>query len=65
MHDLLFTMQGDSYPFANQVRVSSAGAVYEMRLIRNGLVVSGDRCTGATSASMLSAFLVQLVGGEP
>ncbi len=64
MNDLLFTPPGSTYPFESEVRVAWSDGVFTISLQRDGLTVTGDKCTDGTSGSVLSAFLAQLVGGE-
>src|ERR1700686_2762487 len=64
MHDLLFTLPGDPYPFARPVRVSWLDGVFEFRLFRNGLEITSDRCREPNSNLVLDSFLAQLVGGS-
>ncbi len=64
MNDLLFTPPGSTYPFASDVRVAWSEGVFTISLQRDGLTITGDKCTEGTSDSVLSAFLAQLVGGE-
>lgn len=63
MHDLLFTLPGDPYPFERNVRVSWLNGTFEFRLIRNGLLVTADRCHELNSRLVLDSFLAQLAGG--
>lgn len=62
MHDLLFTLPGDPFPFAGAVRVSWLDGVFEFRLFRNGLQVTADRCREPNSRLVLDSFLAQLAG---
>jgi hypothetical protein len=62
MHDALFTLPGDDYPFDVSVKVSWDDEVYEFRLDRKGLLVTADRCMTPRSGDVLDAFLMQLVG---
>ncbi len=64
MNDLLFTPPGSTYPFSSQVRVAWSDGVFTISLQRDGLTITGDKCTEGASDSVLSAFLAQLVGGE-
>ena len=62
MHDLLFTVPGQAYPFEEEVRVSWTDGVFEFVLTaQHGKVVAGDRCR-ETAPLVLDAFLSQLVG---
>jgi hypothetical protein len=63
MHDLLFTLPGDPYPFAGAVRVSWLDGTFEFRLIRNSLLVTADRCREPNAGLLLDSFLAQLAGG--
>ena len=65
MHDLLFTKPGAVYPFDTEVRVAWTDDVYSFALITRGNVVTADKCFARNREVVLSAFLVQLVGGEP
>jgi hypothetical protein len=64
MHDILFTMPGDRYPFRAEVRVSWQEGVYEVRLLRTDLLITADRCLAPKSRLVLDAFLAQLAGGS-
>lgn len=68
MHDLLFTIPGDPYPFSTEVRVSWSEGLVDLRLIsareRVRVLVTADRCREATAPAVLDSFLLQLVGGE-
>ena len=65
MHDLLFTVPGDDYPFAAQVRVSWSDDAYEFRLSRGSILVAADRCHEQNALNLLDAFLVQLAPDTP
>lgn len=66
MHDLVFTVPGQSYPFEALVNVSWKDDVFTIRLEeRGGLVRAADHCREANAPAVLDAFLVQLVEGEP
>lgn len=60
MCDLLFTLPGDPYPFAADLRVTWENDVFELRFFRGGLLVSVDRCRAQNAPSVLGAFLRQL-----
>ena len=62
MHDLLFTLLGDAYPFPREVRVSWAADAFEFRLSERGLLVTADRSTAPHAREVLDAFLDQLTG---
>ena len=55
MHDLLFTVPGDDYPFAAQVRVSWSDDAYEFRLSRGSILVAADRCHEQNALNLLDA----------
>lgn len=61
MHDLLFTLPGDDYPWRADIRVSWIDGVFEVRLERGGLLVTADRCRDEMSQVLLDSFLHQLV----
>src|ERR1700674_3300350 len=63
MHDLLFTLPGDPYPFDGAVRVSWLDGTFEFRLTRKGLEIAADRCREPNSRLVLDSFLTQLAGG--
>jgi hypothetical protein len=67
MHDVLFTLPGEPYPFRADVRVHSEDNVFEVTLARQGIVVTADRCHAGKVVSVVNAFLLQLVteGPEP
>ena len=66
MHDLLFTLPGDPYPFEGNVRVSWLDGTFEFRLFRNGLIITADRCSELNSSLVLDSFLAQLaLGASP
>lgn len=60
MHDVIFTVPGDEYPFTEQVRLRSENDTYEFVLFRGRLVVTADRCLERNALSVLDAFLSQL-----
>jgi len=62
MHDVLFTVPGDRYPFTDTVRLRWVEDVYELVLAHEGLVVTADRCFEPNADAVLASFLVQLVG---
>ena len=62
MHDVLFTVPGDEYPFPDTVRLHWDDGVYEFVLQHNNLTVTADRCYEANVDAVLEAFLFQLVG---
>jgi hypothetical protein len=63
MHDLLFTVPGQVYPFEDTVRVSWADGAFEFRLTaKRGKLVTADRCHETNAPLVLDAFLAQLVG---
>jgi hypothetical protein len=64
MHDLLFTVPGDEYPFAQDVRVSWGDGLFTMTLAERGVVRTADRCRDGLAATVLDAFLRQLVGDD-
>jgi hypothetical protein len=64
MHDLLFTVPGQEYPFDPVVRVRWSDDVYEFWLIADRHLVTADKCLEPTSPQVLDSFLAQLVGGE-
>jgi hypothetical protein len=61
MHDLWFTLPGDTFPWSADVRVSWAHDIFQLRLSRNGLLVTADRCRADVSREVLDSFLHQLV----
>lgn len=61
MHDLLFTLPGDDYPFASEVRVSWNGEAFEYTLLRRRLLVTADKCHEERASQVLDAFLEQLL----
>jgi hypothetical protein len=61
MHDLLFTLPGDEYPFSSSVRVSWEQDRYEFRLARQSRLVTADRSFEVKAPDVLDAFLEQLV----
>jgi hypothetical protein len=65
MHDLLFTLPGDDYPFSADVRASWSDEAYEFRLNRRGLPVTVDRSYEQDAPNVLDAFLMQLVSDSP
>jgi hypothetical protein len=62
MHDALFALPGEIYPFPQSVRASWADGVFEFQLLRDELLVTADRCFEAKSLLVLEAFLAQLAG---
>ena len=65
MHDLLFTVPGDCYPFVDTVRVAWEGGVYRFTLsVERGKVLAQDACGEPKADAVLDAFLVQLVGED-
>jgi hypothetical protein len=62
MHDVLFTLPGDAYPFTATVRLHWEDDVFEFVLARKGLVVTADRCLEPNTDAVLASFLMQLVG---
>ncbi len=66
MHDLLFTVPGESYPFPTSVRVHWDDGVFEFQLLghQSTLLVTADRCTDSKSLAVLDSFLMQLVESE-
>jgi hypothetical protein len=64
MNDLLFTRDGDDYPFSECVRVSWAEGVFEFSYIVKDQLVTADRCREPNAAVVLDSFLLQLVRGE-
>jgi hypothetical protein len=64
MHDLVFSRQGEAYPWPVQVRVSWEAGVYEFRLLEGmgGILVNADRCFESNAPAVLDAFLYQLAG---
>jgi hypothetical protein len=60
MHDLLFTVPGQAYPFRSSVRVHWEEDVYEFTLVAGGGLVTADRCFQANALAVLDAFLLQL-----
>lgn len=65
MHDLLFTLPGDPYPFRADVRVHWIDDVFEITLARQGLVVAADRCRAGKAVLVVNAFLLQLLSEGP
>lgn len=61
MHDLWFTLPGDSFPWQADVRVSWTDEVFEFRLTRNGRLITADRCGEEATGAVLDSFLHQLV----
>jgi hypothetical protein len=61
MHDLLFTLPGDDYPFSSSVGVSWGEGCYEFRLLRRGQLVTADKSNEENASDVLSAFLEQLI----
>jgi hypothetical protein len=63
MHDLLFTVPGQVYPFEDTVRVSWAHGVFEFRpTAKRGKLVTPDRCHEANAPLVLDAFHARFVG---
>jgi hypothetical protein len=62
MHDALFTIPGELFPFPQTVRVSWANGVFEFKLVRNERLVTADRSFEANSVQVFEAFLTQLAG---
>jgi hypothetical protein len=60
MHDLLFTLPGDDYPFSSSLRVSWTADTFEFTLHRGDQLVSADRCHEDKALDVLVAFLEQL-----
>lgn len=48
MHDLLFTLPNQKYPWKRDVRVSAVGEDFDSRLHRQGLLVTADQCSART-----------------
>ena len=65
MHDLLFTMLNDDYPWQAHALVKWNDHVFEFQLWRKGLLVTADRCRAENSLAVLGAFLHQLVAETP
>jgi hypothetical protein len=61
MHDLLFTMPDDPYPWQQDLRVSAIEGAFEFRFSRDGLLVTADRATAPNAPAVLDALLLQLV----
>lgn len=61
VHDLSFTLPGDDFPWQAEVRVAWAERIFEFRLLRNGLLITADRCREEASRAVLDSFLHQLV----
>ena len=64
MHDLLFTLPEQGFPWAVDVRVSAVGDEFEFSLHRQGKVVTADRCIAANGRTVLQAFLEELVAED-
>ncbi len=63
MHDLIFSRQGDKWPWPVVVRVSWSEGVYEFNLlVDTGILVSADRCLAPNASVVLDSFLYQLAG---
>jgi hypothetical protein len=66
MHDLLFLRPGDEpYSSPPMLRVSWSAEVFTFTLERRAGVLAADQCFEPTAPAVLTAFLCQLVGGEP
>jgi hypothetical protein len=61
MHDLLFTLRGDGYPFSRSVRMSWATDTFEFTLYRRDQLVTADRSHSGKAPDVLATFLEQLV----
>ena len=63
MHDLLFTVPGDEYPFEEMVRVAWEDEIYTFRLstAHGRIEVAADRCREDRARFVASSFLSQLV----
>jgi hypothetical protein len=63
MHDLLFTLPDEEYPWDKTVRVGRVGKdAFEFQFVRGGHLISADRATDSTALAVLDAFLMQLTG---
>jgi hypothetical protein len=65
MHDLLFTLPGDDYPFDREVRVSWSDDAFVVTLKERAAVLAQVEATFETVDRALDALLVRLVGGRP
>jgi hypothetical protein len=64
MHDLVFTLPADTYPWRKEVRVSQTDGVFEFRLVIDRHLVTADRASTDKASTVLDAFLMQLAGTE-
>ena len=60
MHDLLFTLPGDDYPFTSSVRVQSANGRHVLLLWDNDLLVEENAANAENIDALLDAFLERL-----
>jgi hypothetical protein len=61
MHDLLFTLPGEEYPFENQVRVSWSEGVFDFSLFTEIGLANAHRAGELDAPHVLDAFLDMLV----
>ena len=63
MHDLLFTLPEDEFPWHATVRVGKTSEdAFEFQLVRDGHLITADRAADDTAPAVLDAFLMQLTG---
>jgi hypothetical protein len=60
MHDLLFTLPDDRYPWHKDLRVTAIDDAYEFKLSRDGHLITADKATAPNALAVLDAFLLQL-----
>ena len=61
MHDLLFTLPGDDFPWDPTVRVAKVGnATFEFQFVHDGRLITTDRATDDAAPAVLDAFLTRL-----
>ena len=65
MHDLLFTLPGDDYPFSASVRVSWEAGTTRIRRRQGEEVVESQTVAAATVDDTLDSVLLRLVGVTP
>jgi hypothetical protein len=61
MHDLLFTMPGEEYPFAHQLRVSWKDGAFEFWLLVRDSEVAREQVSADDADEALDRYLVRLV----
>ncbi|MEK7423982.1 MAG: hypothetical protein AAB131_09105 [Actinomycetota bacterium] len=61
MHDLLFTLPVEEYPFDREVRAAWHGGIFTISLVEHESLVSTLDTEEATATAALDSFLSQLV----